>query len=122
MAAASISVHRVVGDDLVALGEQQLVNNTGQQVYLDFARSQTGGSEAPAGGFNQAVGFRVDSYTPDQAVVSLAYRTPNGALSSAALTVLWQDETWKLQLFDDGSETAALTALADLDDFTTWGL
>ncbi|WP_298991885.1 hypothetical protein [uncultured Pseudokineococcus sp.] len=122
MAAASISVHRVVGEDLVAIGEQQLVENEGQQVYLDFARSQEGGSDAPAGGFNQAVGFRVDSYTPNQAVVSLAYRTPDGALSSAALTVLWQDDTWKLQLFDDGSETSALTALPDLDDYTTWGL
>lgn len=123
MAAASISVHRVVGQDLVAIGEQQLVENEGQQVYLDFARSVgPEGVSGPAGGFNQAVGFRVDSYTPSQAVVSLAYRTPDGALSSAALTVLWQDGTWKLQLFDDGSETSALTALPDLDDYTTWGL
>lgn len=123
MAAVSISSRSVIGEDLVAVGKQQLVENEGQQVYLDFARSVgPEGVAGPAGGFNQPVGFRVESYTPDQAVVSLAARTPDGALSAAALTVLWQDDTWKLQLLDDGSETAALTALAGLDDYVAWGL
>lgn len=123
MAAVSISSMSVVGEDLVAVGEQQLVENPGQRVYLDFARSVgPEGVTGPTGGFNQPVGFRVESYTPDQAVVSLAARTPDGALSAAALTVLWQDNTWKLQLLDDGSETAVLTALSDLDDYVAWGL
>jgi len=123
MAAVSISTLRAVGEDLVAVGEQQLVENEGQQVYLDFVRDLgPEGVTAPAGGFNQPVGFRVESFTPDQAVISLADRTGNGALSASALTVVWQDDTWKLQLLADGSETAALTPLADLDDYVAWGL
>jgi hypothetical protein len=123
MAAVSISALSVVGEDLVAIAEEQLVENEGQQVYLEFARTVgPEGVTGPAGGFNQPVGFRVDSYTADQAVVSLAARTPDGALSAAALTVVWQDDTWKLQLLADGSETAALTPLVDLDDYVAWGL
>jgi hypothetical protein len=123
MAAAGISTLRVVGEDLAAIGEQQLVENAGRQVYLDFVGGLgPDGVTPPSGGFNQPAGFRVDSYTPDQAVVSVASRTPNGALSAAGLTVLWQEGTWKLQLLDDGSETAALTPLVDLDDYVAWGL
>lgn len=123
MAADSISLLSVVGENLVAIGEQQLVENEGQQVYLDFVRNLgPEGVTGPEAGFNQAAGFRVESYTPDQAVISLAYRTPDGALSAAALTVVWQDGTWKLQLLPDGSETAALTPLVDLDDYVAWGL
>lgn len=123
MAAASISTARVVGEDLVAIGEQQLVENEGQQVYLDFVRDLgPEGVTGPEAGYNQPVGFRVESYTPDQAVISLAARSPDGALSAAALTVLWQDETWKLQLLPDGSETVALTPLVNLDAYVSWGL
>ncbi|MEJ5913178.1 hypothetical protein [Pseudokineococcus sp. 1T1Z-3] len=123
MAAASISTLRVVGEDLATIGERQLVENAGREVYLDFVRGLgPEGVTAPSGGFNQPAGFRVDSYTPEQAVVSVASRTPNGALSAAGLTVLWEDGTWKLQLLDNGSETAALTPLVNLDDYVAWGL
>ena len=122
MAAQTISTRRVASPDRVQVGEQQLVHNRGRAVFLAAVRARSGDLGASPGTFVQPAGFAVVSYTGDTAVVSSASRASDGTLRAATLTVLWTEDTWKLQLLPDGSDTPEVRAIATLEGYILWGL
>jgi hypothetical protein len=123
MAAETISTRRIASRDRVQVGEEQLVDNEGREVYLRAVRATDPDDlTAEPGTFAQPAGFRVESYTGESAVVALVWRHKDGVLRAGILTVVWEDDTWRLQLLPDGSDTAALTPVASLDDYIAWGL
>jgi len=67
----------------------------------------------------RTVGFKVESYTPDRAAISIAFPNVNGAprtYSTARYVVVWSDGDWKLA---DNSSSDAVVANA-LTGYTTW--
>ena len=77
--------------------------------------SRAGQLRAPDGGFEQIAGFRVISYDPNVAVVSVAsQRLPTDAIQVTTSTVRWADGDWKAQLEPDGGESPYATQIPDL--------
>ena len=67
----------------------------------------------------RTVGFKVESYTPDRASISIAFPNVNGApgtYSTARYVVVWSDGDWK---FADNSSSDAVVVNA-LTGYTTW--
>jgi len=67
----------------------------------------------------RSVGFKVSSYTPDKAVVDLAFPNVNGAPGTyvtGPYTVLWSSGDWK---FADNSNSPSIT-VNSLPGYTTW--
>ncbi|MCE0540398.1 hypothetical protein LWF15_33385 [Kineosporia rhizophila] len=126
MAAQVISTRRVASPYRVAVGQEQLVANTGRETFLAAAR-QIDDVAAQPGTFVQPAGFTVRAFAEDSAVVALASRTASGQLRSATITLRWVESEqvggdWKVELLPDGSDTPALTPLSTLDGYLTWGL
>ena len=77
--------------------------------------------QAAAGALRwQVAGFRVNSYSADQAVVELALTVSNGNLVALPYTLAWSDGDWKVVVNDDGSNPIQATALQNLGGYTPW--
>jgi hypothetical protein len=73
--------------------------------------------EPPAGGFAQIAGFRFVTYDPSIAVISLANKSPTGALGGGDYTLRWVDNDWRLQA---SSPTTQIEPLANLANYIPW--
>ncbi|MET8317527.1 hypothetical protein ABZU78_25645 [Rhodococcus erythropolis] len=73
----------------------------------------------------QFAGFRIEDYSPDEAVVWLATRMPDAALSASPTSLLWQNGDWKITLPDPQPETSEAAPtdpvpLTSLDGYTAF--
>lgn len=71
-------------------------------------------------GLAQVAGFRVESYTPARATVSLAVQLttgPNvGGLGASPVTLVWSDGDWKWEL----TNSSGPVSLSNLSGYTEW--
>jgi hypothetical protein len=82
--------------------------------------------EAPAqpGELSQIAGFSYQSYTPDTAVIGLAFRAPaNGAARYhvLSLTLRWRDGDWRMVAPPGGAWTSINRQATDLVGVVEWG-
>lgn len=101
--------------------ETRLTDGEQKQILVDQLKTLTSVS-ADAGVPFQLAGFRIDSYTPDRALIQLAVRVvagpKMGVLLSTPVSVEWADGDWLLDL--DNAPGGAGVQLASLDGFITW--
>jgi len=121
LAAAQISYRYLIspGDDWRQVVDQQVMPNSGRDVYVQKRAKVTAASAAP-GTYGQLAGFRFVTYAPDTAVIQYVTRFSNGNLQLATDTVHWFAGDWKLQLQPDGSETPTVQSVANLAGFIPW--
>lgn len=67
----------------------------------------------------QIRGFRMTAYTPDDALVDLAFQVDMGGYVHQQLELVWERGDWRLRLAPDGS-MATPEGLDDLTSYTTW--
>lgn len=69
----------------------------------------------------QVAGFKINSYTSDEAVVDIAWQitTEGGALVSMPTVVKWEDGDWKVFISEDGPPFAA-SPLTNLGGYIPW--
>ncbi|MBB5916872.1 hypothetical protein BJY24_005784 [Nocardia transvalensis] len=60
------------------------------------------------------LGYQITRYTPDLAQTAIYTRQPDASLTRNTATVVWRDGDWRLQLPDDPSHPAAVTAVITL--------
>ncbi|MCM6761265.1 hypothetical protein NB037_02425 [Rathayibacter sp. ZW T2_19] len=82
-------------------------------IAADIPQSNTGGSV-------QIVGFRVSSYTADEATIDIAFRSNANQLLSFPAPVQWVDGDWKSVLTDDGQPPFRPSALQNLGGYIPW--
>jgi hypothetical protein len=98
-----------------AIFERQTAPGPGRDAAIEAAipPSNTGGSV-------QIVGFRVSSYTADEATIDIAFRSNTNQLLSFPAPVKWVDGDWKSVLTDDGQPPFRPSALQNLGGYIPW--
>ena len=66
----------------------------------------------------QIAGFMIHSYTPEAAVVELAFKTADGGYGAISTSLLWEDGDWKLDIPPAGG--GAVRQISDLSSFIPW--
>ncbi|WP_193614285.1 hypothetical protein [Nocardioides lijunqiniae] len=100
--------------DQAQLIEQRVAPGPGHDAALALAESGEEGLPVAT----EIVGFRVDSYEPKQATVSIAVRATEGQyagqLVAGRVELVWRDGDWLVVLAPDGQpQTSMLSSLAD---------
>jgi hypothetical protein len=104
------------GDGWREVTLEQVMPGTGRDVYVD-AREKVSSVQPPPGGWGQAVGFRFQSYTAEEAVIDVARKFQNGNLQVSQTTVVWHEGDWRLQLQPDGDTGPYTASVRDLSGF-----
>ncbi|MER6733791.1 hypothetical protein [Streptomyces puniciscabiei] len=88
----------------------------------DKLEAQLSQVDVQAGELSQVAGFRVVSYTPQTAVVTLVNGSADAhTLKSSDITVQWSDNDWKVVAREDGSLTTPATPVSDLLGYIQFG-
>ncbi|CAN5344575.1 hypothetical protein BH09ACT5_BH09ACT5_24390 [soil metagenome] len=76
----------------------------------------------PVSGRLQVVGFKVNSYSADEAVIDLALSatSQDGQLISFPIAVTWAEGDWKIQMTDTGELTFRPALLQNLGGYIPW--
>jgi hypothetical protein len=105
-------------------------NGYAKEVYLDLSADSPSRDKAVqaiqegkdvSGGTSlkvQIAGFIIHSYTPDAAVVELAFKTEDGGYGALSTSLLWEDGDWKMDIPAAGG--GAVRELSDLSSFIPW--
>lgn len=112
MAVATIAPQLDAVDDFEGAVEQQVVPGVGRDALL-----ATG--PAPAPNVTDIKGFIIESYTPDDAVISL-YLVQQGQNFTCSAEVAWRDGDWRLRVQQDGS-TLSGCIQSEPARFVPWG-
>ncbi|MEU9002049.1 hypothetical protein ACFWBI_13490 [Streptomyces sp. NPDC059982] len=110
------------GSDWKAVAEQQMARGAGKDQFVarrsKLADSNPTGAPGSRGVY---VGFRVLTYSKDQATAMTLMRLANGTYGVATMSAVWEDGDWKLRPTLSGSTTESITAVGGPEGFTTWG-
>lgn len=81
-----------------------------------------GGSGSPSNARLQVAGFKVNSYTADEAVIDVAWTVTSSSnqLVSFPMVMHWVDGDWKLSLTEDGQPPFASAPLSSLGGYIPW--
>ncbi|MFI0451420.1 hypothetical protein [Actinomadura sp. 6N118] len=86
-----------------------------------YARARASRQAVADGAAAQIAGFRIVSYTPQNAVVGTVSRDPaRGARTARTTTVKW-DGDWKLAPTPEGSTGSAPQVANSLSGYVFWG-
>ncbi|MEV7727067.1 hypothetical protein AB0P15_20260 [Streptomyces sp. NPDC087917] len=110
------------GSDWKAVAEQQMARGAGKDQFVakrsKLADSNPTGAPGSRGSY---VGFRVLTYSKDQATAMTLMRLAGGTYGVATMSAVWEDGDWKLRPTLSGSTTESITAVGGPEGFTTWG-
>jgi len=120
--AASTELHAQWSSSPADALEFYVADGPGKRALVDAAR----GGESSAAQMRDAgvstVGFRVNSYTKDRAVITLVFSasTTDTGYVGAPLTVVWTGGDWRLAVLDDGNLFAGSPVTPAEGQFTPW--
>lgn len=91
----------------------------GREALIEAASDEPG---QPSSVRIQVAGFRVSSYSEDEAVIDVAWSVTSsgGSLVSYPTALVWVDGDWKLDVLDDGSSRFASAPLQNLGGYIPW--
>ncbi|HWU45762.1 MAG TPA: hypothetical protein VN133_03275 [Humibacter sp.] len=81
---------------------------------------QQSGSSSSTSVRYQIAGFKLDSYSSDQATVDIAVNLSTGELVSFPIALQWDDGDWKVKTTDDGGFTLPPAQLQSLGGYIPW--
>jgi len=121
LAAVQIEYRILLARDGVGVAREQTVPGEGQD-RLVAALEQRGWEPPTPGEICQVAGFRVVTYSDDDAVISLAARcAASGSLQLTEARMQWTDGDWRRVLAPDGSMSPTASALSSLSGMVEWG-
>ncbi len=126
IAAMQISSRALYAPDWRSVAEYQLLPGAGTDEFVTRMTSLVGtahpGLVRDVVGLLQPAGFKFLAYSPEQAVIALAFASEgNARLQSAVYTVVWGGHDWLLQAQPDGTVSALPQRPESLDGFVPWG-
>ena len=105
-------------------------NGYAKQVYLELSADSPSRDKAVqaikegkdvSGGTSpkvQIAGFMIHSYTPETAIVELAFESKDGGYGALSTSLLWEDGDWKMDIPPAGG--GAVRQVSDLSSFIPW--
>lgn len=126
LAAMQISVRAEFAPNWNDVVTYQLVPGPGADAYRTRMRSLIGPFETgligKISGRLPPAGFKFLGYTPEQAVIALAFGSEGGAqVQTSVYTVVWSGGDWLMQAQPDGALGALAQRSASLDGYVHWG-
>ncbi|KIF01416.1 hypothetical protein PL81_35585 [Streptomyces sp. RSD-27] len=113
---------KMSSSDWKAVTEKQLARGPGKDQFVakrsKLPDSNQTGAPGSRGGY---VGFRVLTYSKDQATAMILMRLADGTYGVATMSAVWEDGDWKLRPTLSGSITESITAVGGPEGFTAWG-
>ncbi|MBW4700319.1 hypothetical protein [Micromonospora sp. RL09-050-HVF-A] len=103
--------------------EQQFEPGDDRDRLLAALRN-AGDAPAQAGELSQIAGFSFQSYSPDTAVIGLAFRAPSAGTARyhiLSLTLRWRDGDWRMVAPPAGAWTSVNRVTTDLVGVVEWG-
>lgn len=125
IAATQIGFRYAVADNWRAVAAQ-LIDGPGKTVWRQNRSASPHPSAPQQGEVGQIAGYRFLTYSPDVAVIQLAYRNSirNSDLPSffaGSYSLRWQGGDWRLQLQPSGTASIEAPNTESLDGYTPWG-
>ncbi|NMR32324.1 hypothetical protein [Crystallibacter degradans] len=68
----------------------------------------------------QVAGFQIDSYSPQEAHIDIAFRLDNTAVGHINMPLRWSEGDWKIQIGDAGQLINDPVQLNDLSGYIPW--
>ncbi|UGQ12299.1 hypothetical protein LO772_01420 [Yinghuangia sp. ASG 101] len=126
LAAMQISSRAVLAPDWRSVAQYQILPGPAADEFISRMTSLVGTAEPglvrDVTGLMQPAGFKFLGYSPDQAVIALAFSSESGVrMQSAVYTVIWNGDDWLLQAQPGGSVSALSQRPESLDGFVPWG-
>lgn len=89
---------------------------------VDIALGAGAESGTPSSARLQVAGFKVNSYSADEAVIDVAWSitSEDGALVSYPVVLRWYDGDWRVVINDDGQPPFAPSQLPNLGGYIPW--
>ncbi|GGM14730.1 MULTISPECIES: hypothetical protein [Micromonospora] len=106
------------GPDGLRVAQLQVAPTVGQRVLLTRLSRDSAGTTARTGG-GTYVGFAVDRYSPETAVVQLLVKGTAGYTASRVV-LRWEDGDWKVALSTVGDSYQSLGVVTGSAGFTLW--
>lgn len=99
-----------------------IANSAGKAANIAGTVKNTDPAQMRASGLNPA-GFIVDSFTKEQAQITLVSSYPSSPTGFAGTpcTVVWVKGDWKLSVLDNGELSAGSATTPSQGDFVAWG-
>lgn len=116
--AAHVIPAQLGGDGWRAVAAQQIMPEFGRDMFI----SQRGSVRDVKANTNASTyyGFRIVSFTPDEAVVAPLLRNTMGTVASTTVTMRWSDGDWKVLPNFDGSLYSELASVPNADIYVKW--
>ncbi|MDE9366563.1 hypothetical protein PZ938_13200 [Luteipulveratus sp. YIM 133132] len=97
-----------------------LLDGPGKQKFIDTMH-EPGSSSGSDIGHGNVSGFRILSYSKDQARVSVSVSFPDNVFAALTVDLAWRHGDWKVTTLPDGSLPGGeVQVITSLDGFTPW--
>ncbi len=108
----------------LAVVQRRLAPGQGQRKALAEARrlevSPTPDTYRNTDGSVQYVGYKIIDFTPQRVVLSVAMQVDDDSVGGVAVTMVWRDGDWKIQLRSDGELGPEPDALVSLSGYVAF--
>jgi hypothetical protein len=119
LAAVQIAVRVVLAANWRTVLAAQVLPGTGRNVYA--AERPGEAVTIQPGEYAQIAGFQFITYSSDVAVIQIVSQLPSsGQLQMTAMTVMWVNGDWRLELQPDGAPGPNVQQLSSLTGFIPW--
>jgi hypothetical protein len=124
IAAAQTATRATLAADWRQLAEKQFIPGPAADAFIRRLEQATRNApvlrEDP--GMLQPAGFKILTYTPDQAMIALLYGTPGGTVYQVGVySLIWQGGDWKINPGPDGKVEVMLHQPTTVDEYIPWG-
>ncbi|MFI2373179.1 hypothetical protein [Streptomyces sp. NPDC018833] len=120
LALANISVRSSNGPDWRKVVDQQVYPDEAQEAFEQgvAASHSDENSDYPSASSPRLAGYKMVSYTPDTAVLDLAFEDPSGTVLTMLLTARWHEGDWKQQMSPEGGQSESVSKRFNTDGYT----
>ncbi|MFJ3825992.1 hypothetical protein [Streptomyces nodosus] len=119
LALTNISIRSANGPDWREVVAQQVYPNEAQEVFEQgVAASRVDQTSDFPSSTPTLAGYKLISYTPDTAVIDLAFDTPGGMVLTMVLTARWHEGDWKQQMSPNGGQSESVVKRFNADGYT----
>ncbi|MBT2432297.1 hypothetical protein J7F01_08785 [Streptomyces sp. ISL-22] len=109
LALTNISIRSSNGPDWRDVVDQQVYPDEAQEVFEQgVAASRADQTSDFPSSTPTLAGYKLISYTPDTAVIDLAFDTPGGTVLTMVLTARWHEGDWKQQMSPNGGQSESV--------------
>ncbi|WP_420079907.1 hypothetical protein ACN6AT_15695 [Streptomyces sp. JL4002] len=110
------------GADWKTVSEKQMAKGPGKERFIaDHSKDAKAQPTGAPGSRGTYVGFRVLTFSKDQATGMILMRLSDGTYGVATMSTVWEEGDWKLRPTLDGSVTEGLSVVGGPDGFVPWG-